>query len=142
MRAAWSSPQFFPASRFLDEIPEALLHVARAGSSAGFNAFSGGEWSGSGGFGGRSQRGPSLSGGFGGGRTDVNRPSFGTGRKPKGADQIPSLDVGDRVTHDSFGMGTVTSVSGQGDKTQVEVAFREPHGTKRLLLRYAPVTKL
>jgi DNA helicase-2/ATP-dependent DNA helicase PcrA len=50
--------------------------------------------------------------------------------------------VGDRVTHDSFGMGTVTEVAGQGEKTQVEVQFKAPHGTKRLLLRYAPLTKL
>jgi DNA helicase-2/ATP-dependent DNA helicase PcrA len=39
-------------------------------------------------------------------------------------------------------MGTVTEVSGSGENTQVEVAFKAPHGTKRLLLRYAPVTKL
>ena len=39
-------------------------------------------------------------------------------------------------------MGTVTEVAGQGEKTQVEVQFRAPHGKKRLLLRYAPITKL
>lgn len=131
MRAAWGSPQFFPASRFLDEIPESLLHVARGGSgqfSPGWDRYV--------------QRGPSVTGGFAGGRRDVNRPSFSSGRAPKGADQIPSLVVGDRLTHDSFGMGTVIAVSGSGDKTQVEVRFRDPHGTKRLLLRYAPVTKL
>lgn len=141
MRAAWGAPQFFPASRFLDEIPEALVHVARAGGNVGFASS---DWGGGfgGGFGGGSRRGPSVSGGFGGGRKDVKRPSFGSGKPPKAAGDIPALAVGDRVTHDSFGMGTVVSVSGQGEKTQVEVAFREPHGTKRLLLRYAPVTKL
>src|SRR5690625_2191002 len=64
------------------------------------------------------------------------------GRKPVSASQMPQLAVGDRVTHDSFGMGTVSEVAGQGEKTQVEVAFKAPHGTKRLLLRYAPLTKL
>lgn len=145
MRAMWGASQFMPASRFLDEIPESVLDVARAGSTlsgAGF-ASSGGYGGGSSfgaGYGGR--RGPSFSGGLGGGRRDVNRPSFGSGRKPVSASQMPQLAVGDRVTHDSFGMGTVSEVAGQGEKTQVEVAFKAPHGTKRLLLRYAPLTKL
>ncbi|MGO2360442.1 MAG: ATP-dependent DNA helicase PcrA, partial [Brachybacterium tyrofermentans] len=89
-----------------------------------------------------SQRGPSFSGGIGGGRSDVKRPSLGSGRKPTAVSDLPQLAVGDRVTHDSFGMGSVTEIAGQGEKTQVEVQFRPPHGTKRLLLRYAPLTKI
>ncbi len=156
MRALWGAPQFMPGSRFLDEIPESVLDVARAGSSlAGFGGGFGGGYSGAGSYGssrggesswgsggGSNRRGPSLSGGTGGGRSDVRRPSFGSGRKPTAAADLPHLVVGDRVTHDSFGMGTVTEVSGQGEKTQIEVQFKAPHGTKRLLLRYAPVTKL
>src|SRR5690625_7129520 len=82
MRAMWGASQFMPASRFLDEIPESVLDVARAGSTlsgAGF-ASSGGYGGGSSfgaGYGGR--RGLSFSGGLGGGRRDVNRPSFGSG---------------------------------------------------------------
>ena len=72
----------------------------------------------------------------------MKRPSLGSGRKPVSAAQMPQLAVGDRVTHDTFGMGSVTEVSGQGEKTQIEVQFKPPHGTKRLLLRYAPMTKL
>ena len=52
-----------------------------------------------------------------------------------------SLSVGDRVTHDSFGLGTVVRVEGEGDKTMAHVDFGS-EGVKRLLLRYAPVTKL
>src|SRR5690625_7717603 len=33
MRAMWGASQFMPASRFLDEIPESVLDVARAGST-------------------------------------------------------------------------------------------------------------
>ena len=72
----------------------------------------------------------------------MKRPSFGSGRTATPTAKLPQLAVGDRVTHDSFGMGTVAEVAGQGDKTQVEVQFRDPHGRKRLLLRYAPLTKL
>ena len=147
MRTTWGQSQFMPGSRFLDEIPEAVLDVARAGSTlsgadlggmgaGGYGSgTSGGSRSGGG-------RGPSFSGGIGGGRSDVKRPSFGSGRTPVSAAAMPQLSVGDRVTHDSFGMGSVTEVSGQGEKTQVEVQFKPPNGTKRLLLRYAPLTKL
>ncbi|GAA1314672.1 UvrD-helicase domain-containing protein [Brachybacterium tyrofermentans] len=149
MRAMWGQSQFMPGSRFLDEIPEEVLDVARAGSSlsgAGLGGYGHGAGSGGSSFGGGyrsgSQRGPSFSGGIGGGRSDVKRPSLGSGRKPTAVSDLPQLTVGDRVTHDSFGMGSVTEIAGQGEKTQVEVQFKPPHGTKRLLLRYAPLTKL
>lgn len=142
MRAAWGAPQYFPASRFLDEVPEGVLDVARAGSSLAGGGFGGGFGSGRGSSGGYT-RGPSVTGvGVGGPGRAVNRPSFSSGRKPTAVSDLPSLAVGDRVTHDSFGMGSVASVSGEGEKTQVEVVFKEPHGRKRLLLRYAPLTKL
>jgi len=49
---------------------------------------------------------------------------------------------GDRVTHEKFGLGTVVSVEGEGDKAMARVDFGETEGVKRLLLRYAPVVKL
>ena len=51
------------------------------------------------------------------------------------------LEPGDRVTHDSFGLGTVVTVEGSGDGAMAHVDFRD-QGVKRLLLRYAPVEKL
>jgi len=51
------------------------------------------------------------------------------------------LAPGDRVTHDSFGLGTVVAVSGTGDGARAEIEFRD-EGMKTLLLRYAPVAKL
>ncbi|HET7398231.1 MAG TPA: hypothetical protein VFJ94_06890, partial [Intrasporangium sp.] len=44
-------------------------------------------------------------------------------------------------THDAFGLGTVVRVEGEGDKTMAHVDFGDT-GTKRLLLRYAPLEKL
>jgi len=55
--------------------------------------------------------------------------------------EVVHLEPGDRVTHDTFGLGTVVEVIGSGDKATATVDFRG-EGTKRLLLRYAPVTKL
>lgn len=52
-----------------------------------------------------------------------------------------ALAVGDRVTHDQFGLGTVVGVKGAGSAAEATVDFggEKP---KRLLLRYAPVEKL
>jgi DNA helicase-2/ATP-dependent DNA helicase PcrA len=61
--------------------------------------------------------------------------------KAKPAREMPSLEPGDRVSHDSFGLGTVVALEGQGDKTVASVDFGS-QGVKRLLLRYAPVQKL
>jgi DNA helicase-2/ATP-dependent DNA helicase PcrA len=55
---------------------------------------------------------------------------------------VPSLSAGDRVTHDAFGMGTVVTVRGADTSAEAEVDFGDEVGRKRLLLRYAPLTKL
>jgi DNA helicase-2/ATP-dependent DNA helicase PcrA len=54
---------------------------------------------------------------------------------------VVHLEPGDRVTHDTFGMGSVVAVEGVGERAVASIDFRA-HGVKRLLLRYAPVTKL
>ncbi|MGZ4589161.1 MAG: DNA helicase PcrA [Actinomycetes bacterium] len=54
---------------------------------------------------------------------------------------VVSLEPGDRVTHDTFGMGTVVAVEGAGERAVASIDFRDG-GVKRLLLRYAPVEKL
>jgi DNA helicase-2/ATP-dependent DNA helicase PcrA len=54
---------------------------------------------------------------------------------------IPSLEPGDRVQHDSFGLGTVVTVEGAGEGSVASIDFGS-EGVKRLLLRYAPVEKL
>ncbi|MEV4257379.1 DNA helicase PcrA [Spirillospora sp. NPDC049652] len=59
-----------------------------------------------------------------------------------GGRAVPSLAPGDKVTHDSFGLGTVVSVDGAGDKAAASVDFGGEYGVKRLVLRYAPVEKL
>jgi DNA helicase-2/ATP-dependent DNA helicase PcrA len=54
---------------------------------------------------------------------------------------VISLVVGDRVTHDQFGLGTVIEVKGSGSEAQATIDFGDEK-PKRLLLRYAPVEKL
>ncbi|MDX6276765.1 MAG: ATP-dependent helicase UvrD/PcrA [Nocardioidaceae bacterium] len=118
-RAAWGAPSYNPASRFLDELPEALVDWRRVASSPT-------QWTPS---------SPSV----------TARSSFQSSnvaaRSKRATREVISLSPGDRVSHDTFGMGTVVAIDGQGDKAQASVDFGSL-GVKRLLLRYAPVEKL
>jgi DNA helicase-2/ATP-dependent DNA helicase PcrA len=51
------------------------------------------------------------------------------------------LEVGDRVLHQTFGIGQVRTLTGEGDRTEATVDFGS-YGERRLLLRYAPVEKV
>lgn len=62
-------------------------------------------------------------------------------RPKKRKEPVMVLNVGDRVLHDKFGMGTVTDVRGENEKAEATIDFKSA-GIKRLLLRYAPVEKL
>jgi DNA helicase-2/ATP-dependent DNA helicase PcrA len=59
----------------------------------------------------------------------------------QGTREVLSLSPGERVIHDSFGLGTVVTVQGQGEHSVASVDFGS-EGVKRLLLRYAPLQKL
>ena len=117
VRSAWGAPQYNPPSRFLDEIPAELVEWER-------------ELSGAAAIGRRDQR-PAVA-------TLAARPGV---RSPGNRPVIP-LSPGDRVTHDSYGLGTVVRTLGEGDKTQAEVDFGGELGVKRFVLRFAPLEKL
>ena len=51
------------------------------------------------------------------------------------------LEVGDRVSHQTFGIGKVLSLTGEGDRAEAKIDFGS-YGERRLLLRYAPVEKV
>lgn len=50
--------------------------------------------------------------------------------------------VGDKAEHKKWGIGTVVSVKGEGDSKELDIAFPSPTGVKRLLAKFAPVTKV
>jgi len=66
---------------------------------------------------------------------------FDSGRTSRRDAPTMVLNVGDRVLHDKFGMGTVVAVAGENEKAEATIDFKSA-GEKRLLLRYAPVEKL
>jgi len=118
MRSVWGQLRANPASRFLDEIPGTLVEWQRSESSV-------------------SAPTPAL--------TRAAHRVMGTARgwsAGPGLRPIPSLEIGDRVSHDAFGLGTVTSTRSAGDSAQAEVDFGGVTGAKWLLLRYAPLEKL
>ncbi|MFJ9802188.1 DNA helicase PcrA [Streptomyces wuyuanensis] len=122
MRSAWGQPAYNPPSRFLEEIPDAHLQWKRTGPMA-------------------APAGPTsgIASALSSSRARSGPSGFATRRttdKP-----VIALAVGDRVTHDQFGLGTVTAVTGSGADAQATVDFGDTK-PKRLLLRYAPVEKL
>ena len=118
MRSAWGAPAFNPASRFLDEIPDECMDWRREEPV------------------GR----PPSTGGYGS-APSTSSAALRLGDRAVGTGPIVSLSPGDRVTHERFGLGTVVSTAGVGEKADATIDFGTA-GVKRLLLRYAPVEKL
>jgi DNA helicase-2/ATP-dependent DNA helicase PcrA len=114
-RLTFGNPKYNPGSRFLDEIPSELIEwkdETRSKSSSG-------------------------SSGIRRSRVATTAPPRATGKKSSAM----VLAVGQRVSHDTFGLGTVVALAGEGDKSEATINFGQ-YGDKRLLLRYAPVVVL
>ncbi|KHE74548.1 ATP-dependent DNA helicase PcrA [Kocuria marina] len=135
-RSMWGQSQFNPASPFLDEIPARLIEWKREGGTAA------GGWGSPvhAGFQARDPlRGSSWGAGAGSGAS-FRRLSPASAGRVQPQREIPSLSVGDTVEHKAFGRGSVVAMEGSGDKTVAKVRFGAEE--KRLLLRYAPMTKV
>ena len=109
-RMWWGKPSFHRQSRFLGEIPAALLEWRRDERTATPPA--------------------------------MERAAQRPGVSSPGNRAVPALSPGDMVTHDKFGLGTVVSVDGVGDRAEAKIDFGTEYGVKHLVLRYAPLEKL
>lgn len=58
--------------------------------------------------------------------------------EPKFSDDKSNVKSGMKVNHKVWGEGTIVQVKGQGDKTEITVAFAK-QGIKKLMLAFAPV---
>jgi DNA helicase-2/ATP-dependent DNA helicase PcrA len=112
-RSTWGAPNYNPPSRFLEEIPEEVITWRNQSSDSLISSMSKKS------------------------RTTTAPPPRATGKMSMAME----LAVGERVSHDTFGLGTVVAVAGAGDKAEATINFGQ-YGEKRLLLRYAPVEKL
>jgi len=70
----------------------------------------------------------------------TSQPRF-TATTSTGGDDI-SWNVGDKAEHKKWGIGTVVSVKGEGESKELDIAFPSPTGIKRLLAKFAPITKV
>ncbi|WP_354233847.1 DNA helicase PcrA [Arthrobacter sp. UYEF3] len=142
VRSMWGQSQYNPASQFIEEIPAELVEWKREGTSRHAGGWGSGGAIGSSRYGGSfwgagtaRGTGADASAGF---NTDVPAAIIKSRVQPQ--KEIVAVSVGDQVNHTSFGNGTVLAVEGAGDKTVAKVKFDV--GEKRLLLRYAPLTKI
>ncbi|MCW2604383.1 MAG: uvrD1 [Pseudonocardiales bacterium] len=137
-RSTWGTPSWNPPSRFLDEIPPEL--VTWTGDVNGPRRSRATEWN----------DGPSSNSDHGyraaprrSAQEQLSASGLGSGRLRGGAGNrpVPSLSIGDKVTHDAWGLGSVTDTRGNGDNAAAQINFGSA-GVKWLVLRYAPLQKL
>jgi DNA helicase-2/ATP-dependent DNA helicase PcrA len=141
-RTLFGQTLYNPPSRFLDELPSAL--VQSQGDRAAGRRSRSRDWGGGGGSG--------WSDSGSGSSTSTSTRSFEHRERvvdaalkprvpaPSGAEAI-GLKVGDGVRHAKWGEGVILDIEGQGDKAEAIVNF-SGLGEKRLLLSWAPLEKV
>ena len=123
-RTLWGQTQYNAPSRFIKEIPEALI-LTDGGS--------------------RRRASGSRSGGLGGlsGRDEIVEAALRRGKvgpvHGTGADRL-GLRAGETVVHAKWGEGVVLSVQGEGEKAEAKVRFPSV-GEKHLALVLAPLKR-
>ncbi|WP_166906306.1 DNA helicase PcrA [Mycobacterium sp. DL440] len=118
VRSSWGQPMLNPESRFLREIPEDLINWRRIEQpSSSLSAPVG------------------NAGRYGSPRPSPSRPAPARNRP------VITLEPGDRVTHDKYGLGRVEEVSGMGETAMSLIDFGSA-GRVKLMHNHAPVQKL
>ncbi|RVW06342.1 DNA helicase PcrA [Rhodococcus spongiicola] len=121
VRSAWGQPVTNPESRFLQEIPAELVNWRREDPGVlGGGAIGGGRPRG---------QGLGASGGSG----------FGA---PRGRSNNLVLAVGDRVSHDKYGLGKVLETKGSGPTATVTIDFGSAGKVRLMLIGGVPMVKL
>lgn len=117
VRSSWGQPMLNPESRFLREIPEDLINWRRIEQPSSMSAPVG------------------NAGRYGAPRPSPSRPAPARNRP------VITLEPGDRVTHDKYGLGRVEEVSGVGESAMSLIDFGSA-GRVKLMHNHAPVQKL
>jgi len=126
VRSAFGQPMTNPASRFLDDVPVELIDwrystiAERQGDrSAPMGRVGFGRRSGTSGFGDR-----------------------GSWKPPSTPAPAITLEVGDRVNHDKYGLGTVTATEGVGVRANATIDFGSSGTVRLMLIGGVPLQKL
>jgi DNA helicase-2/ATP-dependent DNA helicase PcrA len=131
-RSAWGSPISNPASRFLVDVPESLVYWRREDPG---------------------RAGPVERTVFGRRGADITgADSAQAGVASRGMRSTPfqgwqntpslSLAVGDRVTHDKYGLGTVVATDGSGPRATATIDFGSSGTVRLMLIGGVPLVKL
>ncbi|MBY7142678.1 DNA helicase PcrA [Virgibacillus sp. NKC19-3] len=119
MRTLYGRTNMNPISRFINEIPEDLVDGMEEAQAMMF------------------------------GRGSEQQPKEGSAPAKRKAEKIQkttgaeseSWGPGDKASHHKWGIGTVVKVDGEGDGMELDIAFPAPIGIKRVLAKFAPITK-
>ena len=111
-RASYNQP-----SRFIAEISDEIIELIETDS----------EFSGRGGM--RNKIATPV-------RAAVKKPVY----KTSGGEKV-GWNPGDKAVHKKWGTGMVVSVKGSGEEIELDIAFPNPVGIKRLLAKFAPIEK-
>ncbi|MBR7834341.1 DNA helicase PcrA [Actinospica durhamensis] len=120
LRSAWGAPSYNPQSRFVEEVPQELITWEREAPAPSSTAFG--------------TQTPALTASANKSRKTGFKSLGTSGREPV------SVVPGDRVVHDTYGLGTVVAVEGRtGEHATVDFGSE---GVRKLVLAFAPLQKL
>ncbi len=136
-RSAWGQPMTNPASRFLTDVPESLVHwrrqePERAGPVArtvfGRRGFE--------------ENSADVTGGDSAQAGVAARGLRSTRFRGWQNTPVLVLDVGDRVAHDKYGLGTVVATDGSGPRATATIDFGSSGTVRLMLIGGVPLVKL
>src|SRR5699024_7677310 len=119
MRTLYGRTNMNPRSRFINEIPEDLIEGIEEAKKAMFGSR------------------PI----FGKEAARSAQPKRKATRQVSTGAESETWAPGDKANHKKWGQGTVVKVDGTGDAMELDIAFPAPTGIKRLLAKFAPITK-
>jgi DNA helicase II / ATP-dependent DNA helicase PcrA len=138
LRSAWGQPMTNPASRFFDDVPESLIEWRRVepdrSAPVGRGSF--------GSFRGRGMGGYGSGAGFDQAAATARGNRGASSFKAASSAPVLSLQVGDRVSHDKYGLGTVVATDGSGPMANVTIDFGTGSNVRILLRGAPPMVKL
>jgi len=140
-RSAWGQANSYPASRFLDDVPEELIDWRRLAPArdpyvSGSADYRSSNWGtgGSSSYAGYESKTPRSA--------PVSAARFGQIGGARTVRPPLQLSVGDRVNHDKYGLGKVTVMSGGGPTATATIDFGSAGTIRLMLIGGVPMNKL
>ncbi|WP_217587906.1 DNA helicase PcrA [Lentibacillus saliphilus] len=119
MRTIYGRTNMNPMSRFINEIPDHLIEGIEVAKQTMFGS--------------RSVEKAD--------HVQAPRPKRAARKTPTTGAEHEVWSAGDKLNHKKWGVGTVVKVQGEGDAMELDIAFPAPTGLKRVLAKFAPITK-